>query len=198
MKRVLITAAAAASLTACSALGVGGDRTADGGMGAHTMSDGSVMAGPMPGMTISTQATAYLRAAAESDLFEVTSSQVALMRTQNPDVRAYATKLVDHHTGATNATLAAAKAGRVMPPPAVLRPDKRAMIDLLSAQTGTAFDRLYIQQQIPAHEQALALHGSYARSGDVATLRASAQAAVPMVTSHLEEARAMQSRMAGM
>jgi putative membrane protein len=60
------------------------------------------------------------------------------------------------------------------------------------------FDRLYIQQQVMAHEQALALHTNYARAGDVATLRGSATAAVPIVSGHLNEARNLQMRMGGM
>lgn len=206
MKRALIAAAAAASLTACSSMGGMMGRSADAGMGApmqggmdHSMADGSMMSGSMPGMAMMpTQANAYLRMAGESDLFEITSSQIALQRTQNPELRAFATRLIDHHTMTTNATLAAAKAGRVPPPPAVLGPQKRAMIDQLNSQTGMNFDRLFIQQQIPAHEQALALHTNYARSGDVATLRGSASAAIPFVTNHLNEARAMQARMGGM
>lgn len=195
MKRVLFAAAAAASLTACSSMGMGrlmGDNS-------MPMRDPSMpMAAPMPGMMMPTQAMAYIRTAGESDLYEVTSSQIALQRTQNPELRAFATKLIDHHTMTTNATLTAAKAGRVAPPPAVLGPQKRAMIEQLNAQTGMDFDRLYIRQQIPAHEEALALHTNYARAGDVASLRASATAAIPIVTSHLNEARAMQTAMGGM
>jgi putative membrane protein len=197
MKHVLLVAVAAASLTACSSMGMGrGDDMA--GMAPHTMPDGSTMGGPMSGPMMPTQAMGYLRAAGESDLFEITSSQTALQRTQNPEIRAFAPMLIDHHTGTTNATLAAAKAGRIPPPPVVLGPDKRAMIEQLNSQTGRAFDQLFIRQQVPAHEQALALHAGYARSGDVPTLRASAAAAVPIVTRHLAEARAMQARMGGM
>ena len=192
MKRVLLVAAAATALTACSTL----ERMA--GRDPAPMAAGSMpMAAPMPGMMMPTGANAYIRAAGESDIYEITSSQLAMQRTQNPDIRAYATMLIDHHTGTTNATLEAAKAGRVPPPPTVLGPDKRAMIQQLDGQVATAFDQLYIRQQVTAHEQALALHSNYARSGDVPTLRASAAAAVPIVTRHLEQARAMQAGMGG-
>ena len=192
MKRALLLAVAATSLTACSTLG----RMA--GMDRAPMSDPAMpMAAPMPGMMMPTAANAYIRAAGESDIYEITSSQLALQRTQMPEIRAYATMLIDHHTGTTNATLEAAKAGRVPPPPTVLGPDKRAMVRQLESAVGTTFDQLFVRQQVAAHEQALALHGAYARSGEVPTLRASAAAAVPIVTQHLEQARAMQARMGG-
>ncbi len=192
MKRLLLLAVAAIPLSGCSTL----NRMA--GMGHGAMAGPPMpMAAPTPGMIMPTQANAYLRAAGESDIYEITSSQLALQRTQNPEIRAYATKLIDHHTGTTNATLAAAKAGRVLPPPAVLGPQKRAMVQQLEGQTGAAFDQLYIRQQVSAHQEALALHTNYARAGDVASLRASAGAAVPIVTDHLAEAGAMQSRMGG-
>jgi predicted outer membrane protein len=126
-------AAAAASLSACSTLGMGDMGRSPHGMG-HAMPDGGMMSAPMPGMMMPTQAQAYIRLAGESDLYEITSSQIALQRTQNPELRTFATRLIDHHTMTTNATLSAAKAGRVPPPPAVLGPQKRAMIDQLNSQ----------------------------------------------------------------
>ena len=45
--------------------------------------------------------------------------------------------------------------------------------------------------QVPAHQQALTLHSGYARSGDVPTLRQTAQGAVPIVQGHLTQAQQM-------
>ena len=198
MTRVLIAAVAAASLTACSGMGMGmGGGRMNAGM-SHTMPDGAPMQAPMPGMVMPTQAMAYMRAAGESDLFEITSSQVALQRTQNPAVRAYATTMIDHHTRTTNTLLSTARAALLMPPPAVLGPDKRAMIDQLNSQAGMNFDRLYIQQQVTGHQEALAIHGGYAQGGDNAALRATAAATVPVVQGHLSTAQSIQGRMGGM
>jgi putative membrane protein len=139
-------------------------------------------------------AQAYARTAAEADLYEITSSHLALQRSQNLDVRAYATQMIRHHTQTTSAALAAAARDGVPPVPAVLGPEKRALIDQLSGQVGFAFDQLYVQQQIPAHEQALALHQGYASAGAAPRLRAAAARAVPLVQAHLAEARALYPR----
>lgn len=151
---------------------------------------------PPPSMEVAmSQAMPYLFRAGEADVYEITSSQIALTRSQNPQIRAFATMLIDHHTRTTNLALAAAKAAGVMAPPPVLTPPNRAMIDQLYAAPVADFDRVYIGQQVPAHQTALNLHSSYASMGDTPQLQATARGAVPIVTSHLERARAMQSGM---
>lgn len=134
-------------------------------------------------------AVPYLALAGAGDIFEITSSQMAIQRSRNPDVRRFATMLIDHHSRTTNLALAAAKAGGVMADPAVLTPEQRAMIDELLAAPAAGFDLTYLRQQVPAHQQALALHSGYASSGDVDTLRTTARGAVPIVQSHLVQAQ---------
>ena len=141
------------------------------------------------------QATPYLETAGMSDVYEITSSQIALQKSQNPDIRRYATELIGHHTMTTNATLKAAKAGGVTPPPPVLNTQFRGMIAELNQAGPSNFDRVYLGQQIPAHQGALELQTGYSTSGDVATLRAAAKTAVPIVKAHLDQATRMQASM---
>lgn len=145
---------------------------------------------PPPPMSASmSQAIPYLFRAGESDVFEITTSQIALQKSRNPQVRQFASMLIDHHTRTTNLALAAAKSAGIMPPPPVLDADKRAQIGQLLAAAPANFDRTFLGQQVPAHEVALQLHTGYARSGDAAQLRRTAQGAVPIVQSHLQQAR---------
>jgi putative membrane protein len=48
------------------------------------------------------------------------------------------------------------------------------MIDQLNGQAGRNFDRLYVQQQVAAHQEALGVHGGYAQTGDTAPIRSTA------------------------
>lgn len=146
---------------------------------------------PPPAPRPTNAAMPFMMLAGESDVFEITSSQIALQKSRDPQVRRFAAMLVEHHTETTNTLLARAKAAGLTPPPAVLGPQKRRMIDELNAAPAARFDQVYLQQQVPAHEEALALMTNYARSGDTPQLRTAAQAAVPIVTQHLEEARRM-------
>ena len=145
---------------------------------------------------VTTAAIPFLQLAGGSDVFEISSSQVALQRSQNPEVRRYAAMLVEHHTLTTNQALAAAKAAGILPPPPVLQPDKRDRITRLFAVAPDGFDREYLTQQVPAHEAALAVHRTYADEGDTPPLRAVAQGAVPIVTRHLEEAKRLLATLA--
>lgn len=147
---------------------------------------------PMTGATATpTNAAAYVPTAAASDLFEIQSSQVALQRSQNADVRRFAQMMIDHHTRTTQQLTAAARAAGMTPPTPQLTPMQRDMIAQLQTQSGAAFDRTYLTQQVQAHEMALALHGTYAARGDRPALRTAAAAAAPIVRQHLEEARRM-------
>lgn len=141
-----------------------------------------------------TRAQPFLAAAGMSDVFEGTSSQIALMNSSNADVRRFAQKMIAHHTDTTNGALAAAKRAGVMPPPPVLDERHCTLITALINAQGAEFDRTYWSQQMQAHEAALALMQGYAARGDTAELRAAAAATVPVVQQHLSEVRMMAAR----
>jgi putative membrane protein len=136
------------------------------------------------------QRSAYVEMAAASDLYEIQSSQLALSRAQNADVRAFAQMLMEHHT-ATSHQVAAAATAAGTPPSPTLMPVQAEMIAQLQGANGAGFDRIFIRQQVQAHQMALALHSNYASNGDTASLRTVAAAAVPVVRGHLERARAL-------
>jgi putative membrane protein len=134
------------------------------------------------------QRGAYVEMAAASDLFEIQSSQLAQAQAQRPEVREFAQMLVQHHQQ-TTAQLTAAATAAGTPPTPDLMPMQQQMMDELRGASGANFDEVYLRQQVPAHEMALALHGNYARNGDTPALRAVASAAVPIVQQHLDRAR---------
>ncbi len=147
---------------------------------------------PTPPQAAATRdAQAYLFHAGAGDVFEITSSMILLNKSTNPQVRAYASMLIDHHSRTTNLALANARAAGVMPLPPEMSAMQKGMIGALHAAAPAAIDRLYLQQQVPAHQQALALQSGYARSGDVPTLRQTALGAVPIVQGHLTQAQAL-------
>ena len=130
------------------------------------------------------QADAFLFHAGAGDVFEITSGMMAMQKSKNSDVRAFASMLIADHTGLTNTSLATATGAGIMPPPPELSPMQKTMIAQLSA-AGANFDRVYLGQQMTAHQQALALMQGYASSGDVPALRQTASQAVPTVQGHI-------------
>ncbi len=148
---------------------------------------------PPPPAEAKTTAVSYVKAAAMSDLYEITSSKIAVKKSPTPAVRKFAAMLITHHKKTTAATITAAKKAGLTPTPPALDAGTTASITELQNAASADFDRLYIGQQVPAHQAALDLHQSYAQGGDKSPLRASAKAAIPIVKQHLAAAMKMQS-----
>jgi putative membrane protein len=101
--------------------------------------------------------------------------------------------LIKHHQKTTAATMKAAQKAGLTPTPPVLDAGATASINELQTAAPADFDRLYLGQQVPAHQAALDLHQSFAAGGDQAPLRMSAKSAVPIVKQHLNAAMKLQN-----
>ena len=59
---------------------------------------------PTPPQAVATQqAQAFLFHAGAGDIFEIVTSQMAVSKATNPEVKAFASMLIAHHTDITNA-----------------------------------------------------------------------------------------------
>lgn len=149
---------------------------------------------PTPSDSAATSsAPAFLFKAGAGDVFEIVTSQMALTHSANPALRAYAAMLIADHTGVSNSALTTATAAGVMAPPPELSPMQKDMVSQLIAATPATFDRVYLTQQVAAHQQALALMQGFAASGDVPALRSLASSTAPTVQAHLAQAQQMMS-----
>jgi putative membrane protein len=142
----------------------------------------------MTGDLTPTERSAYVQMAAASDMFEIQSSQLAQSKAQRAEVRDFANMMIQHHSQTTQQLTTAATASGTPPSPQLM-PMQVEMMDRLQGASGANFDRLYMGQQVQAHEMALALHSNYASNGDTPALRAVASAATPIIRQHLDRAR---------
>ncbi len=173
MNRILILSVAAfASTAAIVAVPVGPDASLE----AQRRNGGGRMA------------LTYVAKAGAADRYEIESSRLALDRARRQDVQEFARMLVADHSRTTGQLNAAARADGIAPPPPMLEPHQRTMIRQLQRSGRPGFDRAYLNQQITAHQQALAIHRNQARSG-TGELRRVAAAAVPVIEGHLAHAR---------
>ncbi|PTQ10299.1 hypothetical protein CLG96_12350 [Sphingomonas oleivorans] len=139
-------------------------------------------------------AAAYVKAAGAADLYERQSSELVLQSTANAGIRNFAqTMITDHARTSADLNAAATAAGMTVPPP-TLDERKTEMIEALSAASGSARDRLYLEQQRLAHNEALALHQRYSTSGTDPRLRAAAAKTVPVIEHHIELLRELTTR----
>lgn len=140
----------------------------------------------------------YITAAGQSDQFEIQEGDLAMKMGKNPAVKNFGRMMVTEHKKTTDALMFAvqgAGAGTATPP--ALRSDQTAMMDELRAAQGDAFDRLYVSQQLAAHNEALQVHTSYAANGDDPKLKAAAKKTAPIVQSHINTLNKMQASMGG-
>jgi putative membrane protein len=138
----------------------------------------------------------YVQMAGSSDLYEKQSSQLVLESAANPDVRRFAEMMVTDHANTTAQLLAAAKESNIYHSPKI-QTKHAQMLRSLRRLPKDQRERGYVDQQVMAHEEALALHSGYASGGDNPRLQAVAAAAVPIIQAHLDEIRRIQGTMGG-
>jgi len=131
--------------------------------------------------------------ASSANQFEIQSAQMALSASQNPGVQSFANMLIADHTAMGQQMSAAAAAAHLPPPEPALLPAQQSMLDQLrAAGTGYAFDQMFQQDQIMAHQQGIALMQNYSAGGDVPALRTLAAGAIPVMQKHLATAQSLQ------
>ena len=119
-----------------------------------------------------TTSTDFVNTAAWGDKFEIDSSNLALGKSADQRVKDFATALIADHSKSSNELLNAAKAaGLSVTPPVAHDPRHQPMIDALTQIDGKDFDAQYLDDQLHAHEEAVALFTAYSNQGDNAKLK---------------------------
>jgi putative membrane protein len=133
----------------------------------------------------------YVMNAAVGDMYEIAAGQMAQQRSKNNEVKSFAKMLVTDHTAASNQMKPLAQtAGET--PPAEMDQRRKGMIDNLKAASDADFDKVFLAQQVTAHEESLTLHRGYADNGDEAGLKGHAAKVAPKIQAHLDQARKLQ------
>lgn len=137
----------------------------------------------------------FIEKAAIGGLYEVETSRIALEKSANPDVKAFAQQMIDDHTKA-NAGLKAAVAATTLTSPQIptaLDKEHQDEVADLKSKTGTDFDEEYISDQEDAHEDAVALFKDYASDGDNAALKEFASKTLPTLEEHKKHVESLDS-----
>lgn len=128
----------------------------------------------------------FVTKTAVGNLFEIQSSRVALEKAQNEAVKSFAQTMIQDHTAATERMKALG--GRM---PTKLDARHAGMVKTLRSTPAARFDQAYLQAQVKAHEETVALFESYARSGTDPQLKAFATEMLPTLQGHLDMVRKM-------
>ena len=135
----------------------------------------------------------FVKQAGASDLFEKTSSQLVLKDAKSPKVRDFAQMMIKDHTQSTADVKAAAMADGLKPGAPKLMPEQAKMVAELKAAKPADREKLYVSQQVTAHEKALDLMQTYASNGDKPHLKGAAGKIAPVVQGHLNTVKSLAS-----
>ena len=131
--------------------------------------------------------------AANSNQFEIQSSQLALKKSTNDAVKKLAQRLIKEHQAA-GADLKALAAQYGAVPPTAVNTQQKALIQTLQGQSGKTFDTTYLTQQVSAHNEAINLFRSYSQPASAPNqdVRQFAAKTLPGLTAHTKEIESTQ------
>lgn len=132
----------------------------------------------------------FVTALATSDMYELEAARIANTRSQNSDVKGLAGMITTDHTASTNKlrSIAPTEAAQTTLPTA-LDERRQGLIDNLNAASGADFDRVWLTQQVVAHNEALTLLNGFKDKTDAPQLAVLATEIIPKVTAHRDRAQ---------
>lgn len=142
----------------------------------------------------SMNAETFAQKAAASDQFEIQSSQLALQKSQNDDIKRFAQNMIDDHTQSTDKLKSALKQANMSEPSAQLDQEHQALLTKLNRVDGAAFDRAYVKDQKAGHQQAVRMLENYSKRGDNDGLKQFASEVLPTVQQHMQMAEKLNPR----
>jgi putative membrane protein len=136
------------------------------------------------------EAQDFVNAAGQAGLVEIRTSEMALEKAKNGDLKTFAQKLIDDHKAAGEKLKAAASAAALAPPPETLDDfHMRRINDLVETDGDEDFDADYIALQVDAHNDAIKLLEDYSgNTKAVSQLKMFADESLPTLTAHKAEA----------
>lgn len=143
---------------------------------------------------VSTQT--FVQRATASNMFEIESSELAQQMAQSDAVKGFAKEMIrDHTTAGQRMRQALGNTAKAETPSAEMTdPEMQQTLRNLRQAKGAEFDKLYIEAQVKAHEEAVQLFRTYATSGEDEKLRAFAKETLPTLERHRVNIREIEKK----
>jgi putative membrane protein len=134
----------------------------------------------------------FANAIAGGGRFEIESAALAATNASSADLKSLAAQIsADHKKAGEELKAAAAASSPSFTPLASLSAKQKADLAALKGVTGADFDRLYVTQQIAAHQEAVGVLTNYAAGGASPQLKDFAAKVLPIVQGHLDKLSAL-------
>jgi putative membrane protein len=132
----------------------------------------------------------FVLSAADGNLFEINSGQVASSKGTAANIKSYGQMMVTDHTAASQElmTLAGRKNVEI---PTTLSDAKQDKLDSLATLTGVRFDSVYVNMMVVSHKETVTLFERESTGGSDAELKTWATSKLPALRHHLEMAEAL-------
>jgi putative membrane protein len=132
----------------------------------------------------------FVKKAAWSDLYEVAAGKIASEKGQSDPVKQFGQHMVEAHSKTTEELKGIVQTEKLdVKLPTEVNKKQEKMLKALTEAKPEEFDKLYIEQQIKAHEKASDLFDKYAERGDNDALKQFAANTLPAIKQHLEEVK---------
>jgi putative membrane protein len=130
----------------------------------------------------------FVTSAGMAGLAEVQYGNLALQKSENADVRAFAQRMVADH-GKSNAELAQLVTAKGLALPAELAGKHQQGYEHLEGLGGAEFDRAYMQHMVSDHQEAVTLFQNASTSATDADIRGFATRTLPVLQEHAQLAQ---------
>lgn len=151
------------------------------------------MSGTATATNLASADKSFLEDAAQGGNTEVAGSKMALEKSKNADVKAFATQMIKDHTAVGEELAALAKSKGYTPPtePSLMQKGELKALDV----TDDSFDSMYARRiGVAAHEDTIKLFEKAAKDAKDPEIKAFAQKTLPSLQAHLEMAKALQAK----
>lgn len=160
----------------------------------NTSTDTSTSASAAYSGTIADEDSKFSTEAANAGMSEVALSEMALKKSTNADVKAFAEGMIKDHKAA-NEKLKALATAKNITLPAVVGEEEQKVAAELSTKAGAEFDKAYVDQMVKDHDKAVSLFEDASKNVKDADLKAFAIETLPKLKAHHEHIKAIEDKM---
>lgn len=133
----------------------------------------------------------FLNEAAVGGLMEVQAGKIAVEKATNQRVKNFGAMMVKDHTKG-NGELKVLASSKKIDVPSALDDKHQRKVDELNGTTKDNFDKTYIKQMVEDHQEDVDLFKKQSGSAKDPAIKAFASKTLPMLTMHLDSAKAIQ------
>ncbi|HEY1213895.1 MAG TPA: DUF4142 domain-containing protein [Bryobacteraceae bacterium] len=139
---------------------------------------------------------AFAMKAAQGGLAEVQLGKLAAEKAGSPDVKSFGQMMVDDHSKANDQLKSVAEKQNITLP-TTLKPKDQSLSDKLQGMSGADFDKTYVKAMVKDHQEDVKEFQKESQKGKNEEIKQFAATTLPVLQTHLDKIKQIQSSMKG-